>query len=180
MTGGNVVKIGKRLESWKEIAAFFDLDERTVHRWEKELGMPVYRLPGFKGRVYAFSDELALWSRTPRTSAAEPATEPEPAQPQPEPARAEPQRPANSATRRLVILGLAAGALLAVMAAIGLLRGTRRSGGVVRAIAVLPLANLFGGRCPGLLRGWHDRRVDHGIGAHQLAQRGLAYLGAAV
>ena len=144
MTGGNVVKIGKRLESWKEIAAFFDRDERTVHRWEKELGMPVYRLPGFKGRVYAFSDELALWSRTPRTSAAEPATEPEPAQPQPEPARAEPQRPANSATRRLVILGLAAGALLAVMAAIGLLRGTRRSGGVVRAIAVLPLANLSG------------------------------------
>ena len=35
----------KRLDSWKEIATFFGLDERTVKRWEKERGLPVYRVP---------------------------------------------------------------------------------------------------------------------------------------
>lgn len=51
----------KRLDSWKEIAAFFGRDERTVNRWEKELGLPVHRLPGTKGRVYAYADELSAW-----------------------------------------------------------------------------------------------------------------------
>jgi TolB-like protein len=51
----------RRLDSWKEIAAFFGRDERTVNRWEKELGLPVHRLPGAKGRVYAFTDELTAW-----------------------------------------------------------------------------------------------------------------------
>jgi tetratricopeptide (TPR) repeat protein len=51
-----------RLDSWKEIAAFFSRDERTVNRWEKELGLPVHRLPGrAKGPVYAYTDELAAW-----------------------------------------------------------------------------------------------------------------------
>ena len=36
----------RRLDSWKEIAAFFDRDERTVKRWEKERGLPVHRTPG--------------------------------------------------------------------------------------------------------------------------------------
>jgi len=52
----------QRLDSWKEIAGFFGRDERTVSRWEKELGLPVHRLPGTKGRVYAYTDELAGWS----------------------------------------------------------------------------------------------------------------------
>ena len=30
----------KKLESWKEIAGFFQRDERTVKRWEKERGFP--------------------------------------------------------------------------------------------------------------------------------------------
>ncbi len=57
---------GKRLDSWKEIAAFFGRDERTVNRWEKELGLPIHRLPGTKGRVYAFTDELSAWLTAPR------------------------------------------------------------------------------------------------------------------
>jgi len=56
----------KRLDSWKEIAAFFGRDERTVSRWEKELGLPIHRLPGTKGRVYAYAEELLAWSAAPK------------------------------------------------------------------------------------------------------------------
>jgi len=59
MTGPDEGKTERRLESWKEIAGFFDRDEKTVRRWEKDLGLPVHRLPGVsKGRVYAFAHEL--------------------------------------------------------------------------------------------------------------------------
>ena len=60
----------RRLDSWKEIASFFDRDERTVHRWEKELGLPIHRLPGAKGRVYAYTDELEAWLAAPRIAQA--------------------------------------------------------------------------------------------------------------
>src|SRR5271165_977652 len=51
----------RRLDSWKEIASYFGRDERTVKRWEKERGLPVRRLPGARGGVYAHSDDLAQW-----------------------------------------------------------------------------------------------------------------------
>jgi tetratricopeptide (TPR) repeat protein len=51
----------RRLDSWKEIASYFGRDERTVKRWEKNRGLPVRRLPGARGGVHAFTDELALW-----------------------------------------------------------------------------------------------------------------------
>jgi tetratricopeptide (TPR) repeat protein len=52
----------QRLDSWKEIAAFFDRDERTVKRWEKERSLPVHRLPGgARARVFAFTGELSRW-----------------------------------------------------------------------------------------------------------------------
>lgn len=51
----------QRLDSWKEIGAFFDRDERTVKRWEKDRGLPVHRFPGTKGRVFAYPDELTEW-----------------------------------------------------------------------------------------------------------------------
>ena len=52
----------RRLDSWKEIAAFFRRDPRTVKRWEKERALPVHRIPG-KGRsgVYAYAHELRRW-----------------------------------------------------------------------------------------------------------------------
>jgi len=72
MAGIDEGKSEARLESWKEIAAFFDRDEKTVRRWEKELRLPVHRLPGVsKGRVYAFPDELTEWAERPRESKAE-------------------------------------------------------------------------------------------------------------
>ena len=67
MVGSNPSKIRQRLDSWKEIASFFGRDERTVNRWEKELGMPVHRLPGAKGRVYAYTDEVSAWLAGPRS-----------------------------------------------------------------------------------------------------------------
>ena len=54
----------RRLDSWKEIASYFGRDERTVKRWEKERGLPVQRLPGARGGVFAFSDDLAQWMGT--------------------------------------------------------------------------------------------------------------------
>src|ERR1019366_10233137 len=51
-----------RVDSWKEIAALFDRDERTVKRWESERGLPVHRIPGGgRGSVYAFKEELTAW-----------------------------------------------------------------------------------------------------------------------
>jgi tetratricopeptide (TPR) repeat protein len=55
---------GKRLDSWKEIAAFFGRAERTVKRWETERGLPVHRMPGGgRSAVFAYSNELADWLR---------------------------------------------------------------------------------------------------------------------
>jgi TolB-like protein len=53
---------GKRLDSWKEIAAFFGRAERTVKRWEAERGLPVHRVPGGgRSAVFAYTAELADW-----------------------------------------------------------------------------------------------------------------------
>jgi len=59
------------LSSWKEIAVHFGVTTRTVQLWEAERGLPVHRMPGVKGRVYAYADELAAW--TGQTQSAGPA-----------------------------------------------------------------------------------------------------------
>jgi tetratricopeptide (TPR) repeat protein len=70
-----------RLDSWKEIAAFFGRAERTVKRWEAERGLPVHRLPGSgRSAVFAYSHELADWLRSRRQeidSDREPSSRPE-------------------------------------------------------------------------------------------------------
>src|SRR5271155_4565247 len=71
MAGSKPSTNRERLDSWKEIAVFFGRDERTVSRWEKELGLPVHRLPGAKGRVYAYTDELSAWLASPRNDGGE-------------------------------------------------------------------------------------------------------------
>jgi len=49
----------KRLDSWKEIAAYLRRDERTAIRWEKDRGLPVRRVPGGKRQVvFAYASEL--------------------------------------------------------------------------------------------------------------------------
>jgi len=55
---------GERLESWKEIAAYLNRSVRTLHRWEKEEGLPVHRqLHKELGSVFAYKSELEAWSR---------------------------------------------------------------------------------------------------------------------
>ncbi|HEX8364666.1 MAG TPA: tetratricopeptide repeat protein [Allosphingosinicella sp.] len=60
--GGNGnARASERLRSWKEIAAFFGADERTVRRWERR-GLPVHRIPGgARATVYADVPELKAW-----------------------------------------------------------------------------------------------------------------------
>jgi tetratricopeptide (TPR) repeat protein len=50
---------GRRLRSWKEIAAHFGTTERTVKRWEATRGLPVQRVPG-GARTAVFADTSAL------------------------------------------------------------------------------------------------------------------------
>jgi tetratricopeptide (TPR) repeat protein len=51
-----------RLKSWKEIAAFFGTDQRTVKRWESYRGLPVQRIPGRSGgTVFADVVDLHRW-----------------------------------------------------------------------------------------------------------------------
>jgi Tfp pilus assembly protein PilF len=58
--------LNRRLDSWKEIASFFNRDERTVKRWEKKRALPVHRVPGGgRGGVFAYTEELTAWLSPP-------------------------------------------------------------------------------------------------------------------
>jgi TolB-like protein/tetratricopeptide (TPR) repeat protein len=61
---GASAKSGTRLNSWKDIAAYFQRDIRTVQLWEKKEGLPVHR-HSHEGRasVYAYPEELETWLR---------------------------------------------------------------------------------------------------------------------
>ena len=50
------------LQTWKEISAYLDCDSRTCARWERDLGLPVYRFKGMgKSRVFAYRSEIDAW-----------------------------------------------------------------------------------------------------------------------
>src|SRR5262252_4873463 len=53
---------GERLESWKDIAAYFRRDVRTVQRWEQTDGLPVHRHKRAHRPIpYAYKAELDAW-----------------------------------------------------------------------------------------------------------------------
>jgi hypothetical protein len=55
-------QLGRRLDSWKEIASWFNRSEKTARRWEEREGMPVHRqFHDKRGSVYAYPDELRGW-----------------------------------------------------------------------------------------------------------------------
>ena len=63
----NAPETNRRLDTWKEIGAFFGRDERTVKRWEVTRGLPVHRVPGAgRANVYANTSELAAWLKGKR------------------------------------------------------------------------------------------------------------------
>jgi tetratricopeptide (TPR) repeat protein len=50
------------LKGWKQVAAYFGKDERTVRRWASTSDMPVHRVPGRqRAAVYAYAAELDAW-----------------------------------------------------------------------------------------------------------------------
>ena len=54
--------LGRRLESWKEIASYLNRHVTTVRRWEHQEGLPVHRHQHSRlGSVYAFARELDSW-----------------------------------------------------------------------------------------------------------------------
>jgi hypothetical protein len=64
------------LSSWKEIAAYLGVDERTCNRWEKNLGLPVHRLEGSsRSRVFAYKEEIDRWRKERLSNDAFPAIE---------------------------------------------------------------------------------------------------------
>jgi len=74
-----------QLNTWKEIAAYFDRDVRTVQLWEKNEGLPVHRhTHETRSSVYAFPSELDSWHKARRAEKQIPAPPPEPVSPAPE------------------------------------------------------------------------------------------------
>jgi len=130
---------GRRLESWKEIAAYLGRDVTTVRRWEKREGLPVHRLQHSRlGSVYAYTTELDAW-RDERAPAG--ATDAPDARPVSEVLR--------SGVRARAAAALAALALTVAVGLIWLVRErssiqpASASGGI-RSLAVLPLQNFSG------------------------------------
>jgi len=57
-----------RLDSWKEIAAYFRREVRTVQRWEKSANLPVHRRQLEKqSAIYAYKSELDAWYKDGRS-----------------------------------------------------------------------------------------------------------------
>jgi Tol biopolymer transport system component len=116
-----------RLDSWKEIAAYFNRDVTTVQRWEKREGMPVHRhLHDRMGSVYAFRAELDAWGRRRNLPAAQETGNhengndvPSPHSPAPLP---HPTISTSFPRRSFVLLLAAAAATLAIVAGLWLRR----------------------------------------------------------
>jgi len=54
----------RELTSWKEIAQFLGVSVRSAQRYETEMGLPVRRLGGDKGRAVAATvDDLVAWKK---------------------------------------------------------------------------------------------------------------------
>ena len=68
-----------KLESWKHIASYLNCNERTAKRWEATRGLPIRRLPGARGGVFALVHEIEAWQMgLPDTTAdAEPSVIPD-------------------------------------------------------------------------------------------------------
>ncbi len=116
-------KRDRRLRDWKEIAAFFGRDERTVRRWEQQRGLPVHRISGgARSLVFAYTDELEAWLR-----GGEPAQQDEAAPPPAELVAAPPAMPETVAmaaapksvgSRRVLVFGAIAMLLAALAGAL--------------------------------------------------------------
>jgi len=127
---------GRRLESWKEIAAYLGRDVTTVRRWERREGLPVYRILHSKlGSVYAYTTELDAW-RDGRAGAATDVADADPV--------LKIARHGHRARRWLVVCGVAMFAMLVVAYFTTRTRLRGATGSKIKSLAVLPLKNLSG------------------------------------
>jgi TolB-like protein/Tfp pilus assembly protein PilF len=127
---------GRRLESWKEIAAYLGRDVTTARRWEKQERLPVYRLQHSKlGSIYAYTSELDSW-RDKQTLGG--ATDAPAAEADHQPTRIWPAR-RGLLVGGVVLVGLLAGAYLTTRSRV--VNATRPK---IQSLAVLPLKNLSG------------------------------------
>jgi tetratricopeptide (TPR) repeat protein len=55
-----------RLGSWKAIASYLGRSPRTVQRWLADYGLPIHRMGGASGPIFAYKDELDIWLRNRR------------------------------------------------------------------------------------------------------------------
>jgi len=127
---------GRRLESWKEIAAYLGRDVTTARRWEKQERLPVYRLQHSKlGSIYAYTSELDSWRDKQALGGATDAPAAE--------ADHQPTRIWRARRGLLVggvaLVGLLAGAYLTTRSRV--VNATRPK---IQSLAVLPLKNLSG------------------------------------
>ena len=53
----------RELQGWDQIADYLGVRKRAAQNYEKDHGLPVRRLPGEKGRVWARSEELDAWKQ---------------------------------------------------------------------------------------------------------------------
>jgi TolB-like protein/tetratricopeptide (TPR) repeat protein len=133
----------KRLDSWKEIAAYLNRDITTVQRWEKREGMPVHRhLHDKRGSVYALAPELDAWLQTRKLRLDEEdkalATETFQA------GNAAALRPTTRTSRWLAFAGISLAVLLAAAYFITRSRKDNPTSLKINSLAVLPLKNLSG------------------------------------
>jgi len=56
----------RELRGWEDIAGYLGVKPRAAQNYEKDRGLPVHRVPGSRGRVFAYTDELDAW-RNERT-----------------------------------------------------------------------------------------------------------------
>jgi len=132
----------KRLDSWKEIAAYLNRDVTTVQRWEKREGMPVHRhLHDTRGSVYALPSELHAWAERRRSCREDkPAGGVEAAEAPSEQTKSRtPQARRWLALAGMIALGLAVIAYLAWQGHVG-----RAAPAGIKSLVVLPLKNLSG------------------------------------
>jgi len=127
---------GRRLESWKEIAAYLGRDVTTARRWEKQERLPVYRLQHSKlGSIYAYTSELDSWRDKQALGGATDA-----------PAAEADHQPTRiwRARRGLLVGGVALVGLLAGAYLTTRSRAVNATQPKIQSLAVLPLKNLSG------------------------------------
>ncbi|HSC27631.1 MAG TPA: hypothetical protein VLD67_10175 [Vicinamibacterales bacterium] len=105
--------VARRLDSWKEIAAYLRRDVTTVRRWEKREGLPVYRHQHDRlGSVYGYTAEIDRWCEKRRISPSSDGPVAEGTQLRAQPVQPRSRRPFwRAAAAVLIVLGLGAAAI---------------------------------------------------------------------